>query len=904
MLVFDDGQKGTINQMQLDSQKGYLYVTTPTKLVRLHLAKCNQHKDRDSCIQAGDPYCGWSSGRCTSWKTKGRNWEQKLDQCPLPKAVWSPWSSWQVCRQQGDNVCQCRKRRCLNTSNSRDCQGEPMELKQCTVDKHGTWSGEAAWLRDGVIHGNWTNWAKWTPCSVTLGSGVRKRYRFCIAPAPSNGGQPCIGNAAQYIECSVNKPLKMAKRRIWTELTGVLGNKNSAMRRMYTCTVLGHDLSNMSLALTKTDYVNCQQDRSRCKIPPTTPPGLWSKWAKWSKCVLIGMQYRARSCKDEDKPCIGDRRQDRQCYPLPSITTETPVTRDTEPTGFIIITLGTVFIIITLGAVFIIITLGAVFIIITLGAVFIIITLGAVFIIITLGAVGRFISVHHHHFRGSLGAVFIIITLGAVFIIITLGAVFIIITLGAVFIIITLGAVFIITLGAVGASLWAVFIIITLGAVFIIITLGAVFIIITLGAVFIIITLGAVFIIITLGAVFIIITLGAVFIIITLGAVFIIITLGAVFIIITLGAVFIIITLGAVFIIITLGAVFIIITLGASSLFIIITLGAVFIIITLGAVFIIITLGAVFIIITLGAVFIIITLGAVFIIITLGAVFIIITFIITLGAVFIIITLGAVFIIITLGAVFIIITLGAVFIIITLGAVFIIITLGAVFIIITLGAVFIIITLGAVFIIITLGAVFIIITLGAVFRGNPDVDTSWSTWSKCLCDLPFKIVPENDSPEPVGIQYRSRSCGQLHVNDGRCPKDRVEYKTCKCEKKDQFTYNKYDGSDVAKERRGYRIGDVIGAAIVTGVLVLVICAVMAYILVRRRQNFEVSKVYKKSMREDPDDSKYERTNGVEYPSESSKDRNSSAKLQPVVVEPKGRKSLKDLFKKSAAPDSV
>lgn len=121
---------------------------------------------------------------------------------------------------------------------------------------------------------------------------------------------------------------------------------------------------------------------------------------------------------------------------------------------------------------------------------------------------------------------------------------------------------------------------------------------------------------------------------------------------------------------------------------------------------------------------------------------------------------------------------------------------------------------------------------------------------------------------------------------------------------DTSVYNKLGGSNTTTKKTGYRIGDVIGAAIVTGVLVLVICAVMAYILVRRRQNFEVSKVYEKSMREDPDDSKYERTNGTDYPSETSKDRNSSAKLQPVVHGQKSKKKFTNLFNKKQQPEEV
>lgn len=52
---------------------------------------------------------------------------------------------------------------------------------------------------------------------------------------------------------------------VWTELSGVLGKKDLARRRKYTCSVYGHDLTNMSVAVTKTEYVDCLKDRKLCK---------------------------------------------------------------------------------------------------------------------------------------------------------------------------------------------------------------------------------------------------------------------------------------------------------------------------------------------------------------------------------------------------------------------------------------------------------------------------------------------------------------------------------------------------------------------------------------------------------------------------------------------------------------
>ena len=76
-----------------------------------------------------------------------------------------------------------------------------------SVDKY-FWTNEADWLNQGVIHGNWTLWSRWSPCSVTLGVGVKRRIRMCMNPPPSNGGRRCLGASVEYMECRVEQPLK------------------------------------------------------------------------------------------------------------------------------------------------------------------------------------------------------------------------------------------------------------------------------------------------------------------------------------------------------------------------------------------------------------------------------------------------------------------------------------------------------------------------------------------------------------------------------------------------------------------------------------------------------------------------------------------------------------------------
>ncbi|EDO48338.1 predicted protein, partial [Nematostella vectensis] len=49
--------------------------------------------------------------------------------------------------------------------------------------------------------GNWSVWGAWSACSVTCGSGQKTRRRACNNPAPSNGGQQCLGDDVESGSC-------------------------------------------------------------------------------------------------------------------------------------------------------------------------------------------------------------------------------------------------------------------------------------------------------------------------------------------------------------------------------------------------------------------------------------------------------------------------------------------------------------------------------------------------------------------------------------------------------------------------------------------------------------------------------------------------------------------------------
>ena len=52
-----------------------------------------------------------------------------------------------------------------------------------------------------IVHGGWTKWSNWTPCTTTCGNGTSYRDHSCTNPAPEHGGRDCAGPTHQTKEC-------------------------------------------------------------------------------------------------------------------------------------------------------------------------------------------------------------------------------------------------------------------------------------------------------------------------------------------------------------------------------------------------------------------------------------------------------------------------------------------------------------------------------------------------------------------------------------------------------------------------------------------------------------------------------------------------------------------------------
>lgn len=104
--------------------------------------------------------------------------------CDLTK--WSDWSECSLPCGGG----QRERTRQYKTNTAENCppknlrETQPCNVKCCPID------------------GRYTPWSQWSTCSVTCGSGIRKRQRTCTDPKPSCNGKSCRGCAVDTQVCN------------------------------------------------------------------------------------------------------------------------------------------------------------------------------------------------------------------------------------------------------------------------------------------------------------------------------------------------------------------------------------------------------------------------------------------------------------------------------------------------------------------------------------------------------------------------------------------------------------------------------------------------------------------------------------------------------------------------------
>ncbi|XP_077052156.1 brain-specific angiogenesis inhibitor 2 isoform X22 [Siphateles boraxobius] len=105
------------------------------------------------------------------------------------------WSQWSMCSLTCGQGWQVRSRSCVSSPYGTLCSGPLRESRLC--NNTATCPGEP---QHQAVEGQWLDWAAWSQCSVSCGSGTQQRQRRCSVSV--HGWAECKGPHAETRECT------------------------------------------------------------------------------------------------------------------------------------------------------------------------------------------------------------------------------------------------------------------------------------------------------------------------------------------------------------------------------------------------------------------------------------------------------------------------------------------------------------------------------------------------------------------------------------------------------------------------------------------------------------------------------------------------------------------------------
>ncbi|XP_070688049.1 hemicentin-1 [Pempheris klunzingeri] len=169
------------------------------------------------------------------------------------------------------------------------------------------------------VHGGFSEWTEWGPCSVSCGVGSQKRLRQCNNPLPANGGRHCAGSDTETRSCQ-GKPCPVdgnwSEWSLWEECSRTCGQGNRT--RVRTC-------SNPPAQHGGRPCEGKAVEVIMCSVRPCPVAGNWGSWLPWSPCSETcgkGMQSRIRLCNNpppafDGRQCEGSDTQTQVCKERP-----------------------------------------------------------------------------------------------------------------------------------------------------------------------------------------------------------------------------------------------------------------------------------------------------------------------------------------------------------------------------------------------------------------------------------------------------------------------------------------------------------------------------------------------------------------------------------------------------------
>uniref|UniRef100_A0A3Q2CT39 Hemicentin-1 n=1 Tax=Cyprinodon variegatus TaxID=28743 RepID=A0A3Q2CT39_CYPVA len=224
--------------------------------------------------------------------------------CPV-LGNWGSWLSWSPCSETCGKGIQSRIRLCNNPPPAFDgtqCEGTDTQSRVCKE-------------RPCPVHGKWSSWMSWGPCSVSCGGGSRQRTRLCASPAPQHGGRKCEGNDVHTDFCNGDPCPINGNWGQWSNWGSCSKTCNGGQRRRYrTC-------DNPRPAYGGRACPGADSEMQKCSTVDCPADGNWGSWQPWGSCSAScggGERTRVRLCNSPSpsnggRPCPGDPTQVSRC---------------------------------------------------------------------------------------------------------------------------------------------------------------------------------------------------------------------------------------------------------------------------------------------------------------------------------------------------------------------------------------------------------------------------------------------------------------------------------------------------------------------------------------------------------------------------------------------------------------
>ncbi|XP_059365640.1 adhesion G protein-coupled receptor B2-like isoform X3 [Carassius carassius] len=214
------------------------------------------------------------------------------------------WSQWSVCSLTCGQGWQVRSRSCVSSPYGTLCSGPLRETRLC--NNTATCPGEP---QHQAVHGLWEEWSSWSLCSVKCGRGTRTRSRICVLP--QHGSNGCGGPEVQTKLCNIAVcPVdgQWLDWAAWSQCSVSCGS--GTQQRQRRCSVSVHGWAECKGPHAET------RECTNPSCGDGGNWGAWNHWSLCSKTCDSGWQRRFRMCEGtgiQGYPCEGSAEEVRSC---------------------------------------------------------------------------------------------------------------------------------------------------------------------------------------------------------------------------------------------------------------------------------------------------------------------------------------------------------------------------------------------------------------------------------------------------------------------------------------------------------------------------------------------------------------------------------------------------------------